>query len=114
MTARMPARTRLWSSTSMTRIGRCSGGMRFLEGEMDDDLRPFRRLRMDLQRPVQQGGPLPHPKEPEAGSPRLGRSWQPARIEPHPVVAHREPDTCAVMGLEPNIDVGRPRVLHGV
>src|SRR5713226_4563052 len=104
MTARMPARTRLWSSTSMTRIGRGSGGMRLLEGELNGDLRPVGRLGMDLQRPVQQSRPLPHPKEPEARAPRLGGGRQPARVEPHAVVADRQPDAGAV-GLQPNIDV---------
>src|SRR5260370_40194869 len=65
ITARIPARTRVWSSTSITRIARRSTGMVVLQRQFGDDLGALERRRVDFERASQQGSALPHPEDPE-------------------------------------------------
>src|ERR1700720_3254999 len=71
ITARIPARTRLWSSTSITLIVFRSTGMVVLQWKIGDDLGTLERRRVDFEGPSQQRRAFPHPEDSEPGTPRF-------------------------------------------
>src|SRR2546425_10936326 len=110
ITARIPARTRLWSSTSITLIDRRStADMVVLQRQLGHDLGPFQRRRMDFERSAEQGGALPHPKDPQARTSRLLPLGDASRIESDAVVANPESDV-TVEAAQVGVGAGGLRV----
>src|SRR3989440_11875492 len=104
ITARIPARTRLWSSTSITLIDRRStADMVVLQRQLGDDLGPFERRRTDFERSAEQRGALAHPKDAQAGTSRLLPLGDASWIESDAVVANPEPDV-AIEAAQVGVD----------
>src|SRR3989440_4496984 len=110
ITARIPARTRLWSSTSITLIDRRStADMVVLQRQLGDDLGPFEWRRTDFERSAEQRGALAHPKDAQAGTSRLLPLGDASWIESDAVVANPEPDV-AIEAAQVDVDAGGLRV----
>src|SRR5436309_10052577 len=112
ITARIPARTRLWSSTSITLIDRRStADMVVLQWQLGNDLSAFQWRRTDFECSAEQRGALPHPKDPQARTSRLFPLRDAARIESDAVVANPEPYV-AVEAAQVDVDAGGLRVFR--
>src|SRR5207302_11037589 len=111
ITARIPARTRLWSSTSITLIDRRStADMVVLQRQLGDDLGPFERRRTDFERSAEQRGALAHPKDAQAGTSRLLPLGDASWIESDAVAANPEPDV-AIEAAQADLYAGALRAI---